>query len=518
MLAAVVCACGTNGGKKPSDALAGDGTPTTDNGGTSTATGDADTTADTGDDSDAGVELCANDADCDDDLFCNGVETCAPEALESAADGCVAGIAPKGTDPDPVDCQVLGACDEESESFPVVVLAAGDSCDDGIACTTADVCDESGGCKGTPDDTRCDDGLFCTGVESCNTVIGCLTGAAPKGADPDPTDCLVPGPCEEATRAFTQVPAEVGKACDDAVDCTFEDGCTGAGTCEGKPNDGFCTNDAFCDGVELCDVASGGCIDGPDALPPQDLDPLDCMVYGACDEAADGFSLGPAGVGVACDDGVACTASDACNVVGGCAGVASDALCDDGNFCTGVETCDPVQGGCQPGAPPTAPQDPNTDDCLVYDPVCDATLGGFKVVPAGFGDPCSDGVSCTTETCDAAGTCLAIADDAGCIDANVCNGTETCDLLLGCQPGVAKVCNDNSACNGVETCSPLVGCVDGTPTPPDDPDSTDCLVVSEQCNEALGDWEMVPAQEGVSCFIDLQLGECDDQGVCVPST
>ena len=76
---------------------------------------------------------CVDDADCDDDLFCNGEETCVDNVCEA------------GT---PVDC------------------------DDEVDCTV-DSCDEdTDACDNTPDDAECDDGLFCNGARD----VRCPTG------------------------------------------------------------------------------------------------------------------------------------------------------------------------------------------------------------------------------------------------------------------------------------------------------------------------------------------------------
>ncbi|UCG34061.1 MAG: hypothetical protein JSU68_05380, partial [Phycisphaerales bacterium] len=83
--------------------------------------------------------------DCDDGLWCNGMETC------------VAGTCQPGTPPD---------------------------CSDGLECTV-DSCDEENDlCVNTPDDTVCDDGLWCNGAETCDVELGCVNGTPPDCSDP----------------------------------------------------------------------------------------------------------------------------------------------------------------------------------------------------------------------------------------------------------------------------------------------------------------------------------------------
>lgn len=86
-------------------------------------------------------EHLANNLQCDDGLYCNGVESCDPTA------GCRIGM--------PVNCN------------------------DGIACTS-DSCDEAThACGHTPADNLCDDGVFCNGAETCDAAGGCQPGADP---------------------------------------------------------------------------------------------------------------------------------------------------------------------------------------------------------------------------------------------------------------------------------------------------------------------------------------------------
>ncbi|MCA9612774.1 MAG: hypothetical protein KC586_08480, partial [Myxococcales bacterium] len=91
----------------------------------------------------------ATDARCDDGRWCSGVERCAPTDAGADADGCVVGdvpVAPVSSTP----CASYGGCDEASRSFPLVTRPAGSVCDDGIGCTTGDVCQSAGGaCAGT---------------------------------------------------------------------------------------------------------------------------------------------------------------------------------------------------------------------------------------------------------------------------------------------------------------------------------------------------------------------------------
>jgi hypothetical protein len=389
---------------------------------------------------------CGNNSDCSDGLFCNGAETCNPDHIDSGADGCLPGVAPKGTDPDPIDCFAVGECDEETDSFPEITLGDGDSCDDGIACTADDQCNAAGECSGTIDHTLCDDGVFCNGVETCTTTVGCAPGTPPAGVDTDLTDCLVPGFCDEATKTFLPVPAKTGLACNDGVDCTFTDACTGAGVCQGVPDDSFCTDSKFCNGLEVCDAAAG-CKPGS---PPTLTDGIPCT-NDSCDENAGGVVHTPndgqctngnfcdgvevcdategckAGTAPPVDDGIACTV-DSCDEGGDTAVHSPDnSLCTGGTFCTGGEVCDATQG-CQAGTPPTPPADPNPNDCIAPT-TCDDTTSSFLDANVTAGTACNDDNQCTeSDACDAAGTCggTPVADNTACDDGDPQTNGDEC--------------------------------------------------------------------------------------------
>lgn len=86
---------------------------------------------------------CSTSGDCDDGLYCNGIEICQNGS-------CVAGAPP--------------------------------NCADAVSCTT-DACSESARqCIHTPNDAVCDDGLFCNGTELCSAGSGCVAGTHPCGA------------------------------------------------------------------------------------------------------------------------------------------------------------------------------------------------------------------------------------------------------------------------------------------------------------------------------------------------
>jgi hypothetical protein len=97
--------------------------------------------------------------------------------------------------------------------------------------------------------------------------------------------------------------------------------------------------------------------------------------------------------------------------------VANDANCDNGLFCDGAETCDAVKD-CQAGTPP---------------------------------DP-SDGVDCTDDSCNESTDSMDnVANDANCDNGLFCDGAETCDVVLDCQPG-SDPCSGSSCDDTGDVC------------------------------------------------------------------
>ena len=177
--------------------------------GSGTATGSGNTCDSTinYDDSDAAAGGCANkcaacvvDADCDDALHCNGLETC------------VAGECQAGTS---VDCSSftdqcnIGTCDEDTDSCVTTPRAEGTTCDDGEYCTVSDAC-SSGSC----------------------------TGGGPRDCSASGDQCN-DGLCNEAGDTCEADPKPDGTACDDGDVYTIDDECT-AGVCQGVVG-GDCT-------------------------------------------------------------------------------------------------------------------------------------------------------------------------------------------------------------------------------------------------------------------------------------
>lgn len=139
--------------------------------------------------------------DCDDNLFCNGIETCDPATGDCLSSG------------DP--CLDGGECANEcDEDFDTCDLPTGTLCmNDGNACTD-DFCEAgecvhesrecdaglmcdpaTGDCVECLNDAHCDDGLFCNGEEVC-VGNACVAGTNPcdvvEVCDEEADVCILP--------------------------------------------------------------------------------------------------------------------------------------------------------------------------------------------------------------------------------------------------------------------------------------------------------------------------------------
>jgi len=317
------------------------------------------------------------------------------------------------------------------------------NCNDGVGCTN-DACNEAtASCDNVASNANCDNGIFCDGAETCDPVNDCQVGTAVN--------------------------------CNDGVACTTDSCNNATSSCDNVPGNAACDDGLFCNGAETCDALLG------------------CQL----------------GTAVNCNDGVVCT-TDSCNeATNSCDNVASNAACDDGVFCNGAETCD-VALGCVTGTAPCAGQacDEATASCVACLVNADCSDGLFcngtetcvgNVCQAGTAVNCNDGVVCTTDSCnEATNSCDNVPSNASCDDGLFCNGSETCDALLGCQAGTAVNCNDAVACT-TDSCNEATNGCDNVPNNAACSDGLFCNG-PEICDIALGCLAgTVPCTAGQTC-------------------
>ena len=351
-----------------------------------------------------------------------------------------------------------GVCglDPTNDGFP---------CEDGDACTVADLCATGECAAGQP--ANCNDGNPCT-ADSCDAEAGCQHANTAADCE-DGSVCTLSDQCVDGTCIGGEP-----LACDDSNPCT-DDACDDAVGCVYEANDAPCSDGNACTINDACSdgqCAFSGQLDCNDGNPCtlDDCDPLTgCLhptVEGGCsdgnpctlnDACVDGLCVpGPL---VNCDDGNLCTA-DSCGDAGLCLHEPAAGDCDDGNACT-------AQDHCQAG----------------------------KCVFEGLED-CGDDNLCTTDTCDPAQGCVYELNNSPCDDEDVCTTADHCHLG-NCISSGMLVCDDNNLCTD-DACQGGVGC---TFTPNSEPcdTGTECTE-NDICKNGM----CVPGQ----------ITDCDDGNVC----
>ncbi|MBI5499298.1 MAG: putative metal-binding motif-containing protein [Deltaproteobacteria bacterium] len=442
----------------------------TDDAGTDETTGDEDAD-DSADDADGGPDAdggatCRVPADCQDGLFCNGYEACAPGSAGADTRGCVPGELP-----------CAGACEEAAGRCtpgPCDVgrcTSSGD-CNDGVTCNGVESCATDGTClPGTPIDcsarpgdvclepfgrcfcpvTGCDDGLFCNGLESCGPY-GCEPGSAPCASASscnetlDACRCSGSADCSDGVycngfdlcgldRLCTTIPVAcpVGDTCMEGLDMCGD--CTG-------PSD--CSDGLSCNGSESC--TAGRCSPpGPCGAPDADGDGVDSIEFGGLD----------------CDDTDPARYPGAAEV---CDAIGKDEDCDpltigardgdrdgfvDHNCCNGGSCGD----DCEDFVRTTNPA--AMEECNLVDDDCDTRIDeGLEVTSYrdrdgdGSGDP-----DCTEPRCLGSAGWALLGNDCDDTRPAVHHGSRSCDPS---GSGV-RACTDGAW--GVTTaCSPGTSC------------------------------------------------------------
>ncbi len=466
-------------------------------------------------------------------------------------------------------CVASGAADPSNECRecnPAVVtddysnVGDGTSCDDGDLCTQTDTC-QSGACSGgnpvvctaldqchvpgtcdpatgvcddpdAEDGTPCDDGDLCTQTDTC--MSGSCDGSNPvvcTALD----QCHVPGTCDPATGLCDDPDAPNGTSCDDGQACTDPDACVD-GVCVGDVIDGciVCADAGDCDDGNDCtidDCVDNACVftDQEDGTPCDDGDactqtdtcasgtcdgsspvvctPLSqCHVAGTCDPAT-GICDDPlAKDGTSCDDGNACTQTDAC-MSGMCDG-SNPVVCTPLSQCHVPGTCDPATGVCDD---PLAKDGTSCDDgnaCTQTDACMSGMCDG------------SNPVVCTPlSQCHIPGTCdpaTGICDDPVAEDGTSCDDGDACTQTDACMSGMCDgsnpvVCTPLSQCHVAGTCDPATGiCDDPLAEDGTSCDDGDACTQTDECVSG--------ACDGTNPVVCTPLSQCHVAGTCDPGT
>lgn len=230
---------------------------------------------------------------------------------------------------------------------------AGTPCDDGLFCTSTDVCDGSGACVGGGP-ARCNDNAACT-TDFCDeendvcvytpTGAGCAIGGAclEAGAVNPTYPCLVCDPARSLTEWSLRAAGEVcgSPRCGAGRLTTYA--CDATGTCEATTTrcaTGVCAGPSYC--AEGC--VPGGCPSGTYC----DVTVSECLPQRAAGEACSDSAECATGW---CVDGVCCNNAcddtcERCNDpewMGVCrlipAGTDPDNECGEGRACNGSGRC-----------------------------------------------------------------------------------------------------------------------------------------------------------------------------------
>lgn len=375
-----------------------------------------------------------DDSQCDDGLFCNGAELCV------AGVGCVDAM-PPGLD-DGIAC-TSDSCDEENglvlhepqdaacnddnvcNGLEICDAATGCQkgepldCDDAIQCTM-DFCDAKDGCTWVADDSQCSDGSPCT-IDVCDENQGCQNLPGPDEAGGQ-TCCLESDiECDDANPCtadscdnqahvclFDELPDDT--LCEDGLSCTTDDACV-SGICVGFSQE--CNDELACT-LDSC-IEPDGCTNTPHDSLCNDNNPCTTDVCNADEGCTHEWVAGSFGQTVCC---------------------LYDHQCNDGNECTD-NGCDKALFQCS--APlPKQDDTPCDDNDLCTDN--DNCGGGWCL---GDDIDCDDTIECTKDSCNPAVGCLHLPEDDGCEDDNQCT-LGICSLTKGCLtlPLDGEPCDD----------------------------------------------------------------------------
>jgi len=119
---------------------------------------------------------------------------------------------------------------------------------------------------------------------------------------------------------------------------------------------------------------------------------------------------------------------------------------------------------------------------------------------------CDDGVDCTVDACDD-GLCVNTPDDSVCAEGTICDPVEGCPAQA-CE--VDDDCLDSRACNGDETCNASMMCEPGTPVDCSDGDAC----TDDRCDDAARGCVYTTKDDDGDGFGDVA---CDEVGG-IPAT
>jgi uncharacterized repeat protein (TIGR01451 family) len=474
---------------------------------------------------------CSDDGSAITDDYCDGAGLCThPRKNQCWIDGAV--VAGGAANPSN-SCQV---CDPMADDEGWTDRVSGFPCaTDGLACTW-DACDGAGLCRHD---------LF----------AGCLIDGAciaTGGTDPA-NDCQE---CNPALATIAYSAKAKGVACADDGDDRTADTCDGSSACAhptkgqcaiaGKLYDAGTTNpENICQSCDPASTASAWTHRG--AGFPCTSDRLACTSdvcdgAGACGHLLfTGCLIGGECIGAGATDPTSqCQTCDPARATDGYVAKARGVLCgDDGDdktadFCDGESGCiHELKGLCSIGGKVYAAGEANpANGCESCDPA--SSVSSFTSRASGF--PCaSDGLACTRDVCDGAGTCTHPLF-TGCLIDGACIGTGSLDPTgdcRACDPGQSTAsytpaprgltCADDGSATTLDACDGTGLCVHplrgqctiggasfdaGTVNPQNPCQSCDPAASASAWTDRVAGFPCT--EDGLACTRDA----CDGAGAC----
>ncbi len=354
-------------------------------------------------------------------------------------------------------CHVAGTCNPSTGVCSNPTAANGAACNDGSACTRSDSC-QAGACVGA-NPVVCTAQDQCHGVGTCNTSTGvCSNPALANG-----TTCNDGNACTRADSCTAGVCTG-----SNPVVCTAQDQCHGVGSC--NQSTGVCSNPGLPNGTTCNDGNACTQTDSCQAGACTGSNPITCMAGDSCHSAgacnaSTGVCSTPTLNSGFCYIGGGCVASGATNGANTCetcqptasttqySNVSNGTSCNDGNACTTSDAC---QGGTCIGNPVVCTA---TDQCHAAGMCVQGT--GLCTNPSA-----PDGTTCTgTNLCNQTYACTGGA----CTGSNpvVCTAAGQCQVAGTCNPGTGACSSSTSApngtpCNDGNGCTTNDSCTGGT--------------------------------------------------------
>lgn len=351
----------------------------------------------------------------------------------------------------PCDAPPQPACSEDDDTYFVFVETA--------------ECSTPGRCEFTQLDFPCAGCAVnclvpCAEID-CDELNDCRTAGycAPAGAGAAPSCTYVPRPngtlCtqEEGGEGHCAeglcVPCADASDCDDQNECTLDQCDLTSGSCSHEPTTGSCNDGDACTQTDACEA--GVCVGSDPIVCDQPTGP--CQVsMGAC-SPADGSCSYPLDETI-CNDQDPCTI-DTCEANGACThAVAPDgSVCSDGDLCSVTDVC---SGGVCVGTDPTICDSP-PNECHEPAGTCDPGTGVCDYAFAADGSSCDDGDACTQADTCMTGMCIGAEVVCDSPPSPCHEPIGTCDPATGTCIYAPKQdgdsCDDGDACTYDDVCS-----------------------------------------------------------------